>query len=121
MVKTLIINLGPFSQIPVNKGTVFQVKGQPVAIFRSQTDGIYCYENRSLAADESVSDCTIKDDELVSGKTAFRFDLFTGGGNNTPMHLKVLNAWVEHGNVLIQYTPLYIHDGNIHSTLNNYS
>ncbi|MGE0268201.1 MAG: Rieske (2Fe-2S) protein [Candidatus Omnitrophota bacterium] len=119
MVKTLIINLGQFSQIPVNEGTVFQVKGQPVVIFRSPMEKVYCYENKSLAADELVSDCVIKDDELVSKKTSFCFDLFTGEGNNNPMHLKVLNAWVEHGNVLIQYTPLYIHDGNIHSTLNN--
>lgn len=119
MVKTLIINLGHYSQIPINKGMVFYTKGQPVAVFRNENGKVYCYENRPLAVDVFVSDCIVKHDTLVSEKTSHCFDLFSGEGKNNAVHLKVLNAWVEHSNVLIQYTPLYIHDGNIHSTLNN--
>lgn len=119
MVRTLIINLGHCTQIPYNKGVVFYAKGQPVVVFRNQNGKVYCYENRPLTVDVLVSDFTIKDDTLVSEKISHCFDLSTGEGKNNALHLKVLNAWIEYGNVLIQYTPLYIHDGNIHSTLNN--
>lgn len=119
MVRTLIINFGHYSQISFDKGVIFYAKGQPVIVFRNQNGKVYCYENKPLGGDVFVSDCILKDDMLVSAKTSHCFDLFTGEGKNNALHLKVLNTWIEYGNVLIQYTPLCIHYGNIHSALNN--
>jgi len=103
MGNALIINLGPLEDIPIGQGRCFIVKDEEISVFRQRNGKISAIENRCPHRAGALSDGIVGNGEVVCPLHGHKFDLSTGKGSAQGECVRVFNAWVENGNVLIEH------------------
>jgi len=113
METTQIVNLGPVDDIPIGQGRCFIVRGEEIAVFRSRGGKITAIENKCPHRQGPLSEGIIDEGKVICPLHGHKFDLNTGKGTEKHECVKLFSTWIEYGNVLLEYTPLVIHDGEI--------
>jgi len=103
MGKALIVNLGSLEDIPIGQGKCFVVKDEEISIFRLRDGKVFAIENRCPHSAGALSDGIVGNGEVVCPLHGHKFNLVTGKGSTQGECVRVFNAWVENGNVLIEH------------------
>ena len=102
------INLGPLDDIPVGQGLCFVLNDEEIAIFRSRKGQVSAIGNRCPHKGGSLANGIIGEGKVVCPLHGHKFDLKTGQAYGAHECVRVFHAWIEDGNVLIEYTRLSI-------------
>lgn len=72
------VDLGPVDAIPVGEGRAYVVGGEPIAIFRTRTGGLFATQALCPHARGPLADGLIGSTTVLCPLHAFAFDLQTG-------------------------------------------
>jgi nitrite reductase (NADH) small subunit len=76
------VELGPVDAIPVGEGRTYVVGGEPIAVFRTRTGGLFATQAFCPHARGPLADGLIGSTTVLCPLHAFAFDLRTGRGLN---------------------------------------
>ena len=106
MEKTITINLGLMETIPLGQGRPFIVGGEEIAVFRCRDGAIAAIENTCPHLQGVLSDGLIGNGKVLCPLHGHKFDLKTGKGSEENECVRVFEASVENGAIVIQYYPV---------------
>ena len=72
------VTLGPLDAIPVGEGRAFMVEGEPIAVFRTRSGGLFATQAFCPHARGPLADGLIGNATVLCPLHAFAFDLPTG-------------------------------------------
>ena len=105
MKRGFIINLGSVDDIAIGHGKRFVVKGEELAVFRCRDGKIRALKNRCPQGEGSLADGFIERDIVMCSLHEHGFDLKTGKGTAGKERVPVYEAWIEHGDIFVEFEP----------------
>lgn len=103
MNKSMTVNLGSKSNIPLGQGLCFLINGEEVAVFRSRADVVFAVENRCPHRKGPLSDGVMGAGKVVCPLHGHKFDLMTGQGSEPRECVRAFRTWEENGQVMLEY------------------
>lgn len=103
--KTCTIDLGQLNDFPVGQGRCFVIEGEEIAVFHARDGKVFAVNNRCPHRGGGLSDGVMGDGKVICPLHGHKFDLATGKGCEAGESVRVVEAWVEQGDVWVRYIP----------------
>jgi nitrite reductase (NADH) small subunit len=101
------VTLGPLDAIPLGEGRAFVVEGEPIAVFRARSGGLFATQAFCPHARGPLADGLIGNATVLCPLHAFAFDLPTGrslSGSCADLGTYAVSAGSE-GEILLHVSP----------------
>jgi nitrite reductase (NADH) small subunit len=100
-IATLTVNLGSISRIPEGQGRCYVVGAEEIAVFRQRDGRLFATQNRCPHRQGPLSEGVVGGGQVICPLHAHRFDLNEGTGNEPGECVRVFQAKVVHGEIVL--------------------